>query len=60
MQRNVKDKAIKREEEYFFPVYGGQAQVVWATSPEEAERKFTQGHTEPAPTLEEVTTEEHE
>ncbi len=60
MQRNVRDKSLKTEErEYFFPVYGGEAKVVWATSQEEANQKFTQGETTPAPLQEEVTIDNH-
>lgn len=60
MQRNAKDKAIKTEQEYFIPCYGGEAKVVWATSAEEAERKLTKGETEHAPLVDEVITNDHE
>jgi hypothetical protein len=36
-----KDKATKTE--YFFPVYGGEAKVILASSREEAEKLFTDG-----------------
>lgn len=51
---------MQTEQEYFFPVYGGEPQVVWASSQEEAEKKFTKGETAPAPLKDEITTEEYE
>lgn len=35
-----KDKEKAPEQEYFFPVYGGEAVTILASSREEAEKKF--------------------
>lgn len=38
MKKNEKEKA--QEQEYFFPVYGGEAVTIVASSREEAEKIF--------------------